>query len=147
MSAPSARAWPRRRRKAYAAIDQIDWPDGFCRRDIGRRAIERGADGSEHAARSREHPHADLADLFPGFESHWIDTSVGKMFARSGGDGPPLLLLHGYAQTNVMWHKVAPALAQHFTLVICPTCPAMAGRTRRNPAPATRPTTSARWRM
>ena len=60
----------------------------------------------------------DLADLFPGFESHWIDTSVGRMFARSGGDGPPLLLLHGYAQTNVMWHKVAPALAAKFRLIL-----------------------------
>jgi haloacetate dehalogenase len=61
---------------------------------------------------------ADLADLFPGFASHWINTSSGKLFARSGGKGPPLLLLHGYAQTNVMWHKVAPALAEHFTLII-----------------------------
>jgi haloacetate dehalogenase len=61
---------------------------------------------------------SDLADLFPGFSANWIDTSIGKMFARSGGGGPPLLLLHGYAQTNVMWHKVAPALAERFTLVI-----------------------------
>jgi len=60
----------------------------------------------------------DLADLFPGFASHWIDTSKGKMFARAGGSGPPLLLLHGYTQTNVMWHRVAPELAQRFTLVI-----------------------------
>ncbi|MBV9630385.1 MAG: alpha/beta fold hydrolase, partial [Xanthobacteraceae bacterium] len=61
---------------------------------------------------------ADLADLFPGFASHWIDTSVGKIFARSGGSGPPLLCLHGYPQTNVMWHQVAPELARHFTLII-----------------------------
>ncbi|MEW6449377.1 MAG: alpha/beta hydrolase [Pseudomonadota bacterium] len=60
----------------------------------------------------------DLADLFPGYQSHWIDTSAGKLFARSGGKGPPLLLLHGYAQTNVMWHRVASALAEHFSLVI-----------------------------
>lgn len=60
----------------------------------------------------------DLADLFPGYQSHWIDTSAGKLFARSGGKGPPLLLLHGYAQTNVMWHRVAPVLAEHFSLVI-----------------------------
>lgn len=60
----------------------------------------------------------DLADLFPGFDSHWIETSAGRMFARAGGKGPPLLLLHGYAQSNVMWHKVAPALAAHFSLVI-----------------------------
>ena len=60
----------------------------------------------------------DLADLYPGFASHWIDTSVGKIFARSGGSGPPLLLLHGYTQTNVVWHRVSPSLAQAFSLVI-----------------------------
>src|SRR3979409_958563 len=61
---------------------------------------------------------SDLADLYPGFAAHWIDTAVGKIFARTGGSGPPLMLLHGYAQTNVMWHKVAPELAKHFSLVI-----------------------------
>jgi haloacetate dehalogenase len=60
----------------------------------------------------------DLADLYPAFASHWIDTSVGKIFARSGGSGPPLLLLHGYPETNVMWHRVAPSLSARFTLVI-----------------------------
>ena len=60
----------------------------------------------------------DLADLFPGFASHWINTSAGRIFARAGGNGPPLLLLHGYTQTNVMWHRVAPALAKRFALVI-----------------------------
>lgn len=60
----------------------------------------------------------DLADLFPGYEAKWIDTSIGKMFARVGGSGPPLLLLHGYPQTHVIWHKVAPLLADRFTLVI-----------------------------
>ena len=61
---------------------------------------------------------SDLADLFPGFASHWIDTKAGRIFARAGGSGSPLMLLHGYAQTNVMWHKVAPELAQRFSLVI-----------------------------
>ncbi|MGB8631591.1 MAG: alpha/beta hydrolase, partial [Xanthobacteraceae bacterium] len=43
---------------------------------------------------------ADLADLYPGYASHWIETSVGKIFARvSAGDGPPLLLLHGHPQS------------------------------------------------
>ncbi len=60
----------------------------------------------------------DLADLFPGFESRWIDTSIGRMFARVGGTGSPLLLMHGYPQTNVMFHRVAPALAARHTLVI-----------------------------
>lgn len=34
-----------------------------------------------------------------------------------GGAGPPLLLLHGYPQTHVMWHKIAPALSEKFTVV------------------------------
>ncbi|MBR1218703.1 alpha/beta hydrolase [Bradyrhizobium sp. U87765 SZCCT0131] len=61
---------------------------------------------------------SDLADLFPGFASEWIATSRGRIFARIGGNGPPLMLLHGYPQTHVMWHKVAPQLAGRFTLVI-----------------------------
>ena len=59
----------------------------------------------------------DLIDLFPGFASHWIDTDAGKIFARSGGSGPPLLLLHGFPQTHVMWHKVAAGLAEKFSVV------------------------------
>lgn len=60
----------------------------------------------------------DLADLYPGFRSEWVSTSAGKIFARVGGDGPPLLLVHGYPQTNVMYHAVAPELAARFTLII-----------------------------
>jgi pimeloyl-ACP methyl ester carboxylesterase len=52
-----------------------------------------------------------MTDLFPGFASHWIDTQAGRIFARVGGEGPPLVLLHGFPQTHVMWHAVAPALA------------------------------------
>ena len=58
------------------------------------------------------------SDLFPGFKSHWIDTSIGRIFARSGGSGPPLLMIHGFPQTHVEWHKVAPDLARSFTLVL-----------------------------
>ena len=60
----------------------------------------------------------DLADLYPGFASKWIDTASGRIFLRTGGAGPPLLLLHGYPQTNVMWHRVAPTLAERFSLII-----------------------------
>ncbi|GAC1410469.1 MAG: alpha/beta hydrolase [Burkholderiaceae bacterium] len=37
---------------------------------------------------------------------------------RHGGAGPPLLLLHGYPQTHVIWHKIADRLAQQYTLVM-----------------------------
>ncbi|PVE26345.1 alpha/beta hydrolase [Microvirga sp. KLBC 81] len=56
-------------------------------------------------------------ELFPGFESHWIDTDIGRIFARSKGDGPPVVLLHGFPQTHVMWHHLAPALAETHKVV------------------------------
>ncbi|QCK86016.1 alpha/beta hydrolase [Phreatobacter aquaticus] len=58
------------------------------------------------------------SDLFPGFQSHWLDTSVGQIFARSGGSGPPLLLIHGFPQTHVEWHRIAPELAKTHTLIL-----------------------------
>jgi haloacetate dehalogenase len=61
---------------------------------------------------------SDLADLYPGFAAKWVDTKAGRIFARTGGAGAPLILLHGHPQTNVMWHRVAPALAQRFGLII-----------------------------
>jgi haloacetate dehalogenase len=57
--------------------------------------------------------------LLPGFESERIASSEVTINVCQGGDGPPLLLLHGYPQTHVMWHRVAPALARSFR-VICP---------------------------
>src|SRR5260370_933425 len=60
----------------------------------------------------------DLTDLFPGYASEWITTKSGRIFARVGGKGPPLLLLHGFSETHVMWHRVAPQLADRFTLII-----------------------------
>lgn len=56
-------------------------------------------------------------DLFPGFEAHWIDTEAGRIFTRSAGNGPPLVLLHGFPQTHAMWHRIAPALAQAHRVV------------------------------
>jgi haloacetate dehalogenase len=61
---------------------------------------------------------ADLADLFPGFSTHWIDTEAGRFFIRAHGEGPPLLLLHGYPQTHVEWHRIAPQLAGRFSVVL-----------------------------
>ena len=59
-----------------------------------------------------------LVDLYPGYESKFVETSAGKIFARVGGTGSPLLLLHGYPQSNVMWHRVAPMLAKQHRLII-----------------------------
>ena len=59
----------------------------------------------------------DPADLFPGFDSHWIHTEAGRIFARSKGDGPPLVLLHGFPQTHACFHRIAPTLAETHTVV------------------------------
>ena len=57
--------------------------------------------------------------LFPGFETLAIATDEGvHIHACVGGQGPPLLLLHGHPQTHAIWHRVAPALARHFRLVM-----------------------------
>lgn len=57
--------------------------------------------------------------LFPGFEHRRIRTSGATINLVVGGDGPPVLMLHGYPQTHAMWHKLAPKLAKHYT-VVCP---------------------------
>jgi haloacetate dehalogenase len=58
--------------------------------------------------------------VFQGFQHDDIALATGvTLRLRQGGSGPPLLLLHGNPQTHAMWHRVAPALAQRFT-VICP---------------------------
>jgi haloacetate dehalogenase len=56
--------------------------------------------------------------MFDGFETVEVDVGSTTIFARRKGNGRPLLLLHGFPETHVMWHRVAPALARQFT-VIC----------------------------
>ena len=56
--------------------------------------------------------------LFEGFATRRIATREAEIVVRRKGEGPPLLLLHGYPQTHAMWHAVAPVLAEAFT-VIC----------------------------
>jgi haloacetate dehalogenase len=55
--------------------------------------------------------------MFDNFTSFDIDNGDVVIHGVTGGQGLPLLLLHGYPQTHVMWHKVAPQLATHFTVV------------------------------
>lgn len=55
--------------------------------------------------------------MFDGFDRCELDTDRGTVYARVGGSGPPLLLIHGYPQTHLMWHAAAPLLAQRFTVV------------------------------
>jgi haloacetate dehalogenase len=85
------------------------WEDADCA----------GADFIVHDRSDMKDRHAmsDLADLFPGFSSHRIDGPAGAIFARAGGSGPAVALLHGFGETHAAWSRVAPALAARFTIV------------------------------
>ncbi|MCO4054887.1 MAG: alpha/beta hydrolase [Bosea sp.] len=59
----------------------------------------------------------DTSSLFPGFEAHWLDGEEGRIFARVGGEGPPVVLVHGFPQTHALWHRIAPELARTHRVV------------------------------
>jgi haloacetate dehalogenase len=56
--------------------------------------------------------------MFENFTQSHITVGDYGIDVLSGGNGPPLLLLHGYPQTRAIWHAVAPVLAEHFTLIV-----------------------------
>lgn len=60
---------------------------------------------------------AEEKAMFEGFTLSFIDAGEATIRVRYGGSGPPLLLLHGHPQTHAMWHKIAPRLAEDFTVV------------------------------
>jgi haloacetate dehalogenase len=55
--------------------------------------------------------------LFEGFEARWVRTRGADIFLRHGGEGPPLLLLHGNPLTHASWHQVAGVLKRRFHIV------------------------------
>jgi haloacetate dehalogenase len=56
--------------------------------------------------------------FFPGFRPMKIETSGAAINVLAGGSGPPVLVMHGYPQTHFEWHRVAPLLAQKFSVVL-----------------------------
>jgi haloacetate dehalogenase len=57
--------------------------------------------------------------VFEGFTLDRVDVGAATLRVRHGGSGPPVLLLHGHPRTHTTWHRVAPLLAEKFT-VVCP---------------------------
>jgi haloacetate dehalogenase len=55
--------------------------------------------------------------VIEGFEEFDVQVSGATIHGRRGGDGPGVLLLHGFPETHVMWHRVAPTLAREFSVV------------------------------
>jgi haloacetate dehalogenase len=60
-----------------------------------------------------------MFEMWNEFEAVTVETPETSIFARWGGAGPPLLLLHGFPETHLMWRHVASRLAGQFT-VVCP---------------------------
>jgi haloacetate dehalogenase len=59
------------------------------------------------------------SEVFEGFSRTTVSADGLRINVVYAGSGPPVLLLHGYPQTHAMWHRVAPLLAERFT-VVCP---------------------------
>ena len=55
--------------------------------------------------------------MFVGFKEERVKTKGCDIYFRIGGEGPPLLLLHGYPQNHVTWHLMAPILSSSFTVI------------------------------
>ena len=55
--------------------------------------------------------------IFENFTLHEVSVPGGTVRLRHGGSGPPLLLVHGNPQTHAMWNRVAPTLAERFTVI------------------------------
>src|SRR6266571_8519714 len=57
------------------------------------------------------------SEMLEDFEAAEVESGETRIFIRKGGAGPPVLLLHGFPQTHLMWRRVAPLLAEQFSVV------------------------------
>jgi haloacetate dehalogenase len=55
--------------------------------------------------------------MLEGFDAIEVDTGEARIFVRRAGSGAPVVLLHGFPETHLMWRDVAPRLAERFTIV------------------------------
>jgi haloacetate dehalogenase len=92
---------------------------------IERRSFLRGCAGvfvggmaTQRASALAQSTSPSSMNFFPGFRRQTIQTSGATINVLVGGDGPPVLLLHGYPQTHVEWRKIAPELAKSYTVIL-----------------------------
>jgi haloacetate dehalogenase len=93
----------------------------FDRRELLKRAaalatVTAGAAASDVS--QLEAQPADTLRFFPGFKHDTVQTSGATINVVKGGDGPPLLLIHGAPQSHVSWHIVAPQFAKDHTVIM-----------------------------
>jgi pimeloyl-ACP methyl ester carboxylesterase len=82
--------------------------------------------------------------LFPDFEIIDLRTSGATIHCLRKGSGPPLLLLHGYPQTHVIWHKIANRLSERYTVILT-DLRGYGDSSKPKAALGTKTTRSARW--
>lgn len=87
------------------------------RRKLLKRAATLAAAAAGAQTAKPQEADSSAAKMFPGFKAEKIQTSGAAIQTVRGGQGPPLLLLHGHPQSHFEWHKVAPGLAKEFTVV------------------------------
>ncbi|MGW3464717.1 alpha/beta fold hydrolase, partial [Streptomyces olivaceoviridis] len=58
--------------------------------------------------------------MFEGFETRRVQLDEASVLVRYGGEGPPVVLLHGHPRTSATWHRVAPLLVRRGFTVVCP---------------------------
>ncbi len=58
--------------------------------------------------------------MFEGFETRWVQVDEASILLRYGGEGPPVVLLHGHPRTSATWYRVAPLLVRRGFTVVCP---------------------------
>src|SRR5262245_5927169 len=100
--------------------------DPLNRRDLLRHATMLGAVAmtstpeafAASAQAGAAAPSTDTARFFPGFKAFKVQTSGASINGVVGGQGPPILLLHGAPQSHVSWRLVAPKLAATHTVVV-----------------------------
>src|SRR6476620_11228876 len=63
-------------------------------------------------------PASNVEGFFPGFSTEMVETNRTTIHVLRKDAGRPLLLLHGYPETHLTWHKVAPQLAEQFSVVV-----------------------------
>ncbi|MDN4597758.1 alpha/beta hydrolase [Leifsonia virtsii] len=73
--------------------------------------------------------------MFEGFAVDDVDVGEARLHVRHGGEGPPVVLLHGHPRTGATWHRVAPLLAERGRTVVVPDLRGYG----RSTAPAPRP--------
>ena len=85
---------------------------------LGLSAAKSALIGSASAQTRPEQPSVDARAFFPGFSTESVETRGTTIHLLRKGVGRPLLLMHGYPETHLTWHKVAPRLAEQFAVVV-----------------------------